>query len=96
MSTSKPHVIEPDGTIRPCLPANGTDYTLEELYAAIGAQMVEVVPLPDGEYMVADEDGYANAKATNLLATAIYQKATEMTEHAIVGAVLICPQSMIK
>jgi len=95
-STSQPHVIQPDGTITPCLPANGTDFTLEELYTAIGAEMVELVPLADGLYLVGDEEGYRNHKEVNLLATEIYRKATELNEHFIVGAVLICPQSMIK
>lgn len=96
MSTPQPHVIQPDGTITPCLPASGRFYTLDELYAAIGAEMVELVPLPDGYFMVADEEGYRNAKLPNPLATVIYRKATEQVEHVIVGAVLICPQSMIE
>lgn len=61
------YVLRHDGTERPIEPANGTDFTLEELYAGIGegCDCVTVHGLIDGRIMVVDDDGYSKGKETN-------------------------------
>ena len=70
------HLLRPDGSGHPAAPA-GRTFTLAEMYALVGCDMVEPVDLDDGRTMWIDEEGkYAdppkpvNAEATHLLALA--------------------------
>jgi hypothetical protein len=70
MKTAK--LIKTNGEEIEVSPANGNDFTLDECYAHIGCNMVEVVELSDGRVMILDEEGKLkdeierNDKATEL------------------------------
>lgn len=94
--TSK--IIHADGTERPLAPANGTDFTLEELKEAIGGGHIEIVWL-DGtrELMVCDEEGKLKSLAPNSRATLLARSQRAIESHDYVcGDVLVCPDEMVK
>ena len=71
-------------------PKNGSDFCLEELYAAIGCRMIEVVRLRDGSIMIADEEGmFSENAAVNLMATTL-------AGTPIVGNVVICDNNQLR
>ena len=73
--------------IEPRDPAKG--FTLEEVYALIGCELVQVVPTTKaGKIMIIDEEGKLKDDAeVNLLATAAYPYGDE---DPIVGNAIIC------
>ena len=86
-------LITTDGTTRDVKPDNGTDFSLDELYALIGCQMVEVVYLPDGRTLWFDEEGKigaGGAKPYNEGATPFARLAGIADEDYIVGTALLC------
>lgn len=77
------------GTQQVVSPKNGTDYKLEELYAMLNVQMIEVVTLSEHMIMIIDEEGKLNGSAQNFEATGIFQMACN-TEDVIMGNALVC------
>lgn len=55
-------LLTPSGESRQVTPANGKAFTLDELYALIGCEMVQMIHLPDGRDMWMDEEGKFNDK----------------------------------
>lgn len=82
-------VFYPDGRVVQVAPENGSDFTLQELYDAIGCEMVEMVGLPGGNIMLVDEEGLLNGKEPNI-------PASSMANRPIVGAALVCDGSMMR
>lgn len=83
-------------TAKAPLPKNGKDYTLEELYAILGCDTVQLVPAKHSVY-ICDEDGKLKGLPINIFAT---QRARllgiiDKYDH-FVGKVLVCPKSMIQ
>lgn len=74
-------------------PANGKQFTLEELQGFVGGY-IEIVFLDDNTLMVVNEEGKLHGLGLNIMATAIYQKLTRRID-TIVGNALICPRHMI-
>lgn len=89
-------VINVDGSERPLVPKNGSDFTCQELYDAIGdCDCISLHQLPDGRFLVVDDDGYSRGKETNqaasVLAFNIYQ-----ADLGIVGNVVVCGNDQIR
>lgn len=82
-------LIKTDTTITEIEPKNGTDFNLQELYEAIGCSLIEVVYLPDGRLMIADEEGSYNKPVLNFIASA-------MAGTQIVGNVVVCDDNQFR
>lgn len=81
--------ISTDGTYKTIKPANGSDFTLEELYNLIGCDLIEVVSLDGDKIMIVDEEGLLKGSRINHEASAI------CLAH-IVGNAVFCPSDMLK
>ena len=86
-------VIKSSGEVIETKPANGTDFSLEELQTIVGGY-IEVVSLRDGRLIVCDEEGKPKGKDRNNKATDIFQAAMP-TNDFLVGDVLICKEDQI-
>lgn len=89
---SKPlisYILKADGTEIEFLPANGTDFTLEEAKGAVGG-FVEVYDLPDGRVMLMND--YGRDLPQNAVATVLAYNVNSGS-GGIVGDVVICPAS---
>jgi hypothetical protein len=88
-------LLKTDGTATDIAPVNGTDFTLEECYAHIGCEIIEVIyHLPDDQVLIVDEDGFRNKNPqANYLATILARAAG--LEGPIVGNAILCPASML-
>tara|TARA_R110000822_G_scaffold175101_1_gene314802 strand:+ start:125 stop:412 length:288 start_codon:yes stop_codon:yes gene_type:complete len=76
-----------DGTIEDFNPANGKEFTLDEMQKAVGGY-IELVYLPNNEVLVVDEEGMIKEKLFN-------KKISEMIMKPIVGNVILCKRSQI-
>jgi hypothetical protein len=76
-----------DGTIEDFNPANGKEFTLDEMQKAVGGY-IELVYLPNNEVLVVDEEGMIKEKLFN-------KKISEMIMKPIVGDVVLCQRSEI-
>lgn len=88
-------IIKTDGTCQPVQPANGTDFTLEEMQTIVGGA-IELVYLNDTEIMVVNEDGKMNNLDDNHTATLIFKENYPDTDDYIVGDVLVCNNEQIR
>lgn len=81
-----------NGEVETVKPANGTDFTLEELQKIVGG-LIEVVPVFGDKYIVVDEEGrmknYKHNKNASML---VYGQVI----GDIVGDMLLCNQNEIK
>ena len=76
-------------------PANGKDFSLEELKNAIGGGYIEIVRLQlDKKLIVCDEDGRSKGLPLNLQASQRY--GNQVNGGDFVGDVLICKLSEIE
>lgn len=53
-------LLRTDGTTEEVTPASGVAFTLPELYRLIGCQMIELIRLRSGNFLVLDEEGKAS------------------------------------
>lgn len=91
---SKAKLYKADGTILEVVPANGTDFQLEELQKIIGGY-IEIISLSESQIMVLNEEGKLNNLLYNEEATKLFQKAYK-TNDFIVGDVLVCDSEMVQ
>ena len=88
-------LITIDGAESTITPANPTEgFTLTELYAAIGADIIEVVYLDDGRLMVIDEEGKLNGKQPNRLASEIAESVLQSNDYIVGNAVIASTQEV--
>lgn len=88
-------VIKIDGSSSELAPANGRDFTLEELQAIVGGY-IQIIDLNKYDIMVMDEDGKRD-KEENFLATFIaHRDGAIMPCDHICGDVLVCAREMVK
>ena len=80
--------IKTDGTVSEVEPANGKDFSLDEVKRFIGGGYMEVIGVPPG-LMVLDEDGKQKRLPFNKLATEVARPVLQ-TGDFIVGDVLVC------
>lgn len=76
------------------LPANGKDFTLDELYRYVGSP-IDISTFPDGRMMVLNDEGKLTNLPVNVEATVIYREAWKAKSDwaaadTIVGDVLLC------
>lgn len=88
-------IIKTNGTHQSVQPANGTDFTLEEMQAIVGGD-IELVFLNETEIMVVNEEGKINDLAYNPAATRIFKENHPSVSDYIVGDVLVCNDEQIK
>jgi hypothetical protein len=87
-------IIKSSGEVIDTKPANGTDFSLEELQAIVGGY-IEVVSLRDGRLICCDEQGKCKGKDRNHKATELF-RLTLLTTDFLVGDVLVCDAEEIK
>lgn len=92
---SKAKIIKTDGTSVEVQPANGRDFTLEEMQAIVGGD-IELVYLNDTEIMVVNEEGKIDDLDDNHAATLILEENYPDTDDYIVGDVLVCDNEQIR
>ena len=91
----EPKLIQPDGRESPYPPANGKDYTLEEMQTAVGG-MIELVRLGSDGMMVINEEGKLEHMPVNPTANALaHQYHAIFEDDVIVGPALVCPARMV-
>lgn len=75
MELNKAYLIELDGTLNEVKPENGTDFQLKEMYKMLQCEMIELISLANGMYMVIDEEGkLTNNPEINKKATELFQE----------------------
>lgn len=89
----KAKLYKTDGTILEVVPANGTDFQLDELQAMVGGY-IEIVSAGKGKIMIIDDDGKLKGKPVNNAATMIFMQAGYC--DIIAGDALVCDSEMVK
>lgn len=87
-------IITTNGSRRNVRPANGTDFTLDEMQAIVGGN-IELVELNEEMTMVVNEEGKLIPLPFNLEASRIFCAHRPMSGDFIVGDVLICKNEQI-
>lgn len=83
-------LIMPTGEVLDSIPANGQAFTLQELYALLDCQTIEIIrPAVENLLMVIDEDGKMKNLPWNATATSIFREAGGATWDHIVGPALV-------
>ena len=77
-----------DDTVETVRPANGEDFTLEELQGFIGGY-IEKVNLNAKQFILCDEDGKSKQLHRNSNATLIWQQAFPHSRDVLLGPVLV-------
>lgn len=89
-------IIKADGTEETIVPANGTDFSLEEAQKVVGG-LIEVVNLSDEMIIVCNEEGLFMDFDVNEKATELCHKSEAISPGSfIVGDVLYCHTDMIR
>ena len=86
----KPRLIHEDGHTEIIMPANGSDFTLKELYKYIQCDIVEVLPCK-GKILIVDEEGRLKNKSINPYASLLTDSI-----HIIVGKAILCDNRYFK
>lgn len=91
-------IVTASGTHRKVTPANGTHFSLQEIYKLLKCELVEIIRLSKNMIMVVDEEGKLKSEPdVNVNASLI-----AMTHGAIFigdkvcGDALICDTSMVR
>ena len=87
-------IYRTSGEIVDIEPKNGNDFQLKELNDIVGG-CIELVTLPNDEFMVVNEEGKIRGLPVNDNATEIYQRKIGRWDY-IVGDCLICKTSQIR
>ena len=77
-------------TVEVVEPANGTDFSLDELQGCVGG-IIDIVELPDGLIMGVNDEYLFNGSPLNPLASAMVGEGGHVR-----GDVLVCPSEMVK
>lgn len=86
---SEAWLFKENGVIRPVLPANGTDFSVDELQGFVKG-FFKLIFIDDGRRIaVVNEDGIAEGYGYNSAASSI-------AEQQLLGDVLICPAYMVR
>ena len=88
-------LIKSDGEAIGVVPANGGDFTLEELQGFVEGY-IEIVPLTENVIMVVNEEG-KGVLPMNFSATVIAKAQNAIFPYDyIAGNALMCPSEMVK
>lgn len=88
-------IYKATGETVPVSPANGTDFTLDELQKIVGGY-VQVIPVAKNRLLVLNEDGYSLNLPTNDIATVRFPFVCTFRARGIVGDVLECDRNQIQ
>lgn len=90
-------LIHADGIEEPMVPANGTDFDLDELQKAVGG-LIEIINLRgDERILVINEEGKFMSLDENVKATALaHEFKAIFPNDIIVGDVVVCHTDMVK
>lgn len=81
-------LMEPDGSHRAIIPANGRSLTYEEKHALVGGYPC-AFRLRDGRHMVVDDEFLLKDAPTNAAATRLALGCCTLTPRGICGRVLV-------
>lgn len=87
-------LIKTTGKIIEVSPANGSDYTLEELKEYIGGGYIEYVSLPGDKALICDEEGKLKNLPVNSVAS--YEYGRYLLGDIICGDVVIINKNELK
>ena len=89
-------IIKTDGTRQPVQPANGSDFTLEEMQAIVGGY-IELVELDGSTTMVVNEEGKLIPLSLNLEASRYIPCSSPGVERlSSLGTYLLCNNNQIR
>lgn len=88
-------LITPVASVTEFVPANGRDFTLEELQKGVEG-CIEIIDLTEKTIMVVNEDGKGRLYP-NMMATVIAKGCRAIFPHDyIAGNAVMCPSDMVK
>jgi len=88
-------LITPEASVTEFVPANGRDFTLEELQKGVEG-CIEIIDLTDKTIMVVNEDGKGRLYP-NMMATVIAKGCRAIFPHDyIAGNAVLCASDMVK
>ena len=81
-------LVKSDGAFIPTEPANGRDFSLNELQAFVGG-LIDIVRLPDNRIMVVNDEGL-------ILDLPMNHTASRISGGYIAGDVLVCQSKEVR
>ena len=88
-------LITPEASVTPLVPANGRDFTLEELQESVGGY-IEIIDLTPKTIMIVNEDGKGTLYP-NMMATVIAKGCRAIFPNDyIAGNAVMCHTDMVK
>ena len=88
-------LITPEASVTEFVPANGRDFTLEELQKGVEG-CIDIIDLTDKTIMVVNEDGKGRLYP-NMMATVIAKGCRAIFPHDyIAGNAVLCASDMVK
>lgn len=88
-------LITPEASVTELVPANGRDFTLEELQESVGG-CIEIIDLTEKTILVVNEDGKGRLYP-NMMATVIAKGCRAIfPRDYIAGNVVMCHTDMVK
>lgn len=88
-------LITPEASVTPLVPANGRDFTLEELQKSVGG-CIEIIDLTEKTIMVINEDGKGRLYP-NMMATVLAKASRAIFPYDyIAGNAVMCASDMVK
>lgn len=88
-------LITPEASVTPLVPANGRDFTLEELQRSVGG-CIEILDLTPKTIMIVNEDGKGRLYP-NMMATVIAKASNAiLPRDYIAGNAVMCASDMVK
>jgi hypothetical protein len=88
-------ILKTDGSVQKVQPANGSDFTLEELQGFVEG-LIEIIDIGSDMIMVVNEEG-KGVLEPNSMATVIAKARSAILPHDyIAGNALMCPSDMVQ
>lgn len=88
-------ILKTDGSVQKVQPANGSDFTLEELQGFVDG-LIEIIDIGSDMIMVVNEEG-KGVLELNSMATVIAKARSAILPHDyIAGNALMCPSDMVQ
>lgn len=91
-------IVTASGTHRTVTPANGTHFSLQEMYKLLKCELVEIIRLSKNMIMVVDEEGKLKSEPdVNVNASLIaMMHGAIFLGDCVCGDVMICDTSMVR
>ena len=88
-------LFETTGRVQGVFPANGTDFSLEELQGFVGGY-IEIVNITENVIMVVNEEGKRDCEANGMATVLAKAHGAIFPCDYIAGNALMCPRDMVK